>query len=257
MKNSNLETLVSFGLDDKEAKLYLALLELGKATVLQLSRRSGVERSGIYYLLKGLRRRGLIRESYDSNNTLYLSPAPPEHLMQLEKNRLETLQSSLPELKALYSDNPSQPRVQIFEGPAGWERLYEDVIETLKHLPKEKREVLQYGTIDEVLHVVPDAGVAFRKKRLKYQIYMRHITSESLTSRDMQLHDNEELREIKIIKEKTEPFGSAMTIYANKVAQYSISGELFILMIEHKDYANLQKTIFDLAWKQTEGKIIN
>ena len=48
------EALEAYGLNKKQAKVYLACLELGLATVQDLAKRSGVRRTTIYSLLDEL-----------------------------------------------------------------------------------------------------------------------------------------------------------------------------------------------------------
>ena len=52
-----IKKLVNYGLSDKEARIYLALLELEAATVFEAARQSGVNRSSAYVVLESLSRR--------------------------------------------------------------------------------------------------------------------------------------------------------------------------------------------------------
>jgi len=47
--------LVNFGLSEKEAKIYLALLELEMATVFEVSKQSGINRSSAYVVFGRLK----------------------------------------------------------------------------------------------------------------------------------------------------------------------------------------------------------
>jgi len=48
------ETLLQMGLNEKEAKVYLACLELGGATIAEIAEKSGVKRTSIYNFLEEL-----------------------------------------------------------------------------------------------------------------------------------------------------------------------------------------------------------
>ena len=52
--------LVEIGLNEKEAKVYLASLELGQSAVQGISSRSGVNRATTYFIIEGLTAKGLI-----------------------------------------------------------------------------------------------------------------------------------------------------------------------------------------------------
>lgn len=247
---SPLEILISFGLEERAARLYISLLELGSATVLQLSRKSGVERTVIYYLLKELRRYGLIQESYDSRQHLTIIPCNPDRLMELEKERHQKMKAVLPELKALYQDQPKRPRVQIFEGLEGIDALYDDLIITLKELPQEQREMLTYSSVDLLTALPIHNQQPFREKRKEHRIRVRVISHDSEVAREFRARDQQELRESRLLPDAAEFFTATFVIYGDKVAQYSLKGEYFALVIESPELARLQRHAFDLAWEE-------
>ena len=49
--------LKNFGLSEKEAKIYLALLELEAATVFETAKQSGINRSSAYVVLEALQKK--------------------------------------------------------------------------------------------------------------------------------------------------------------------------------------------------------
>ena len=52
------EALRNFGLNDKEARVYVALLELGQTTAYAIAERSGLKRPTVYVILDDLRQKG-------------------------------------------------------------------------------------------------------------------------------------------------------------------------------------------------------
>ena len=246
--NNPLETLRSFGLEERTARLYMALLELGEATVLQLSKKSGVERTVIYYLLKDLRRLQLIRETYDNNNRVRLQPVSPKRLLQIENDRHNQVKESLPELEALFHERPDQPRIRIFKGIEGIDELYDDLIDTLRHLPKDQREMLTYTSIDLVAALPIRNQQAFRTKRVAYQIPIRVIGNDTVVAHEFIQRDAEQLRRTRLLPKDTPEFTATFVVYANKVAQYNMKGDVHVLLIENADLAATQRIMFELAW---------
>jgi len=53
------KALEQFGLNKKQAKVYLAVLELGSATVNIISNKSGIARSSCYDILNSLIKKGI------------------------------------------------------------------------------------------------------------------------------------------------------------------------------------------------------
>ena len=76
MLNDKLE---KFGLSNKEAKVYLSLLELGTSVVSDVAKKSQINRSTAYVLLESLAKHGLVSISERKNVRLY-TPAPPERI---------------------------------------------------------------------------------------------------------------------------------------------------------------------------------
>ena len=85
-----LSSLVSLGLTEYEAKVYLALLKGSPANGYQLSKRTGVPRSMIYEALGRLHTRGAVLKSGDERSTLY-RPVPPDDLLDRYKRENEQL----------------------------------------------------------------------------------------------------------------------------------------------------------------------
>lgn len=57
----NLEkTLEKIGLNEKEASLYLATLNLGEAPMSRLSKEAGLKRTTAYQIFRGLEKRGIM-----------------------------------------------------------------------------------------------------------------------------------------------------------------------------------------------------
>ena len=76
------ENLTKFGLTEKEARVYLTLLETGSSLVSDVAKKSRINRSTSYVLLEALAEKGLVSISEQKNVRLY-TPAPPERLIQL------------------------------------------------------------------------------------------------------------------------------------------------------------------------------
>jgi len=83
------QTLKKLGLNEKETKIYLALLKHGKTKPSDLAKITQIKRANLYHLAKGLISRGIIAEDL-SAKTLSFMPLPPESLNKiLEQDRRE------------------------------------------------------------------------------------------------------------------------------------------------------------------------
>jgi sugar-specific transcriptional regulator TrmB len=74
-----LETLIKLGLSEKEAAVYLATLELGEDTALNIAEKSQVNRTTTYVILEKLMKLGLASTVERGKKTVFVAedPRPP------------------------------------------------------------------------------------------------------------------------------------------------------------------------------------
>lgn len=94
------QVLQDNGFTPKEAKIYLAALELNNAPASSIARRASENRVTAYTILKDLCKRGIVNE-ITKNRVKYYTALEPEQLLNLQKQRIKKLESSLPELLAM------------------------------------------------------------------------------------------------------------------------------------------------------------
>lgn len=116
--------LEEIGLSDKEAKVYLALIEVDDESVLSLARRTLINRTTIYPVLQMLIRKGLVSETQKGVKTHYRAE-PPERLESvLERRKIEIdeqvkrLAEVVPRLRSQMKGG-SKPVVKYYEGKQG------------------------------------------------------------------------------------------------------------------------------------------
>src|SRR3989344_8865095 len=99
--------LEEFGLTEKEAKLYLALLELGQSTSSDLIKKLDYYSKTVYELLEKLMKKGLVSYVIKSNIKYFEAVNPEKFLDMLKeeedniKEKENKLKEILPKLKKL------------------------------------------------------------------------------------------------------------------------------------------------------------
>ena len=68
--------LADIGFSDKEVKVYLSALELGEASVLQIAKKSKINRTTAYPVLTALQRKGLISFIQNGKKQLFYAESP-------------------------------------------------------------------------------------------------------------------------------------------------------------------------------------
>src|SRR5690606_7777133 len=130
-----METLKEFGLSEKEAKTYLALLKLEVATANEIATESGVNRSSTYVILESLKKQRFVAMSDDALVQKYVA-ASPEMILNMAKNKAkkqkdieEKIEKALPELKALHKDTKHKPKVYVYTGQEAIKLGFDEIFE--------------------------------------------------------------------------------------------------------------------------------
>jgi predicted transcriptional regulator len=121
--------LVESGFEEKEAEIYLAVLELGKATVTDISRKSGIKRTTIYEYLNKLSSESLLYKTTRKKRIFYAAENPDKLAKILEK-RKRKISSILPQLQEIYSVSRHQPQIRFYEGIEGLRTIYDEITQT-------------------------------------------------------------------------------------------------------------------------------
>ena len=244
---SNLETEVKkLGLSGKEAKVYLAILELGQAPAAEIAAHGGVNRATTYVILEELRHKGLI-SSFEKGKKTVFAAEPPERLFSLfemEKRRLEEnflgLKKILPDLEKLYEIRGERPKVRFFEGKNGIVSIREDVLKT------KTKYFYQIVPLDESYRFFPpqpsDHREAMAKKLSKILRKTIYTTKKGaiFPEKSGRLDFNKYLPNKK--------FTTEIVIYGRKVALIAHKNKPIGVIIEDEAVSSTAKVIFELVW---------
>ncbi len=245
---NTIEILKEFGLADNEAKVYLANLELGQATVQELGKKSGVKRTTIYTALEGLKEKGLVSQIKKGAKT-FLVAEGPESLSNLSARRDSALKEALPELKALYNVAGIKPRVRFYEGREGYLVVYENI---LKDKPKELLAIVSYD--DLCRHLDQKYEEEWIKRRVKLGIKLRWLDFKTITTEKMQREGKKALREIRFLPDGFK-FTSSMFIYSDKIVVMSgRTKEFMAVVIENSEFYQMFKQLFEMFWSNQKPR---
>lgn len=242
-----LERLKNIGLSDNEAKVYLAMLELGPSPVVEIARKAEVNRPTAYVQIESLKKKGLVSTQTKGKKHLFIveSPARLEFYLDSEMKDVEQkkdeLGKILPDLEKLFVSAGSRPQVRFFEGKEG-------VLAMQSMLLKSGiKEVLGIGSMDSMLKVFPQIQEKYSPERVKRGIRSRLIYSYSGGS-VLKESDGKMLRESRFISPDKMPFKGDITIYGDSVAITAFEGKVSSVVIEHPEIADSFKQFFEFMW---------
>jgi len=228
------KTLENLGLEQKEAKIYLALLQLSEATATKISNETRIERTLCYSIINKLIDKGLL--SYIiKNNVKYFKAAPPQKLMQDLKEKQQELKQIMPQLMGLSNIKKHQTKAEVYQGKEGMKTVFKDII-------KQGKDYVAFGEESAKFEeTLPIFSKQYMKKLEENNIHERVLFSKK---RDLAKSKNSEFRFI-----PEEYFSPAATlVYANKVAIMLFSHPFLTILIENKEVADSYRSYFEMLW---------
>ena|SRR3989338_984581 len=105
--------LITLGFSEKYANIYLAILELGEASVIEIAQKAGLKRTTVYNILPDLLHRGLIKVTIKKGRRLFLIENVNPLKAELEE-RVRLADNILPELRAVQNILPLKPRITFY-----------------------------------------------------------------------------------------------------------------------------------------------
>ncbi len=241
------EKLIELGFSQKEAHVYLSLLESGSSTVRDIAKRTRLNRSTCYVVLNTLSQKGLVSTTDEQKIRLYTC-APPDRLIQLLEEQIKLTQKRvvkaqhlLPELKSYYSGTTTKPTVQYYDGAEGLVSVYEDTLTATERIDC-------FASIEDVHAALPDYFPEYYERRMSRGIHMNAIFPDTGAACERASRDKEEYRTTRLIPKEEYGFNSEINVYDNKIVFMSLR-EKFGLIVESKELSDTLKKIFKLAWK--------
>jgi len=234
-----IQQLQNLGIDDKQASVYLACLELGSATVQELAKKSGIKRTSIYNFLDEMKQIGLITEVMEDHHILIV-PEDPEVLLRRAKNQTRQVEKMLPELRGIFNLPGNKPKVKYYEGEAGLRKAWDDMLASGdKIYAYSDYEKMFSSFSEEFLWYVPESRVKNR------QLFFC-IAKDGEWARKVKAKDKEQLRQTKLIKDLE--LDTEINIYGNKVLMLSFRRPYTAVIIEDRAIAMSMRSIWQMNW---------
>ena len=241
------DDLVSLGLSQNEASLYLVMLEAGPASVTEIARKTSVGRTNCYNILNDLLAKGLINVYEEKRKTIYSAENPERIITMLHeqlKNKEELLKKAhkfVPELQSIFHEHEGKLKIRYYEGIEGLISIYEDTLTA-------KETILGYASVENQHSFFPGYFHEYYERRTRRKISVKAMLAYTKASFRIKSLDKKHLRVTRIVPGKFQ-ISPEINIYDNKTAILSLQ-EKFGVIIESKEVATAFKKLFELAWEQ-------
>lgn len=242
---STVELLKQLGLNEKETKVYLALLELGSATVQEVADRAGVKRTSIYNFLEELKKLGLVSVIQEKHKTILIAE-DPNILQERAREKLEEakdytrkIDSVLPELLGLFSLPGDKPRVKFYKGIDGIKKVYDDTLLTAE-------TIYAFADFEKLMTTMdPDYMWKYADKRAEKKIEFWGIIKKGYWAEEAIKKSKGQKRRLKILDVN---FDTEINIYGNKVALISFRKPYSGVIVEDRAIAQTLREIWKVMW---------
>lgn len=241
--------LQELGFTEKETDIYISLLELGKGSVTEISRKAGINRTTGYDILSSLASKGVVSISGKEPKQEYIAESPTSISTYLKRQadelneNIKKSESIISELTTLHAVN-NRPKIRFYEGTEGLRHVYEDTL-TSSGL------ILAYATIDDMYKNIPGLFPEYFKRRAARNIFAKAIVPRTPMGIERKSRDPYEMREIALIPADEYYFSPEINIYDNKIMIASWKEKLGII-IESSEIADAMKKIHALAWAEAK-----
>jgi urea transport system substrate-binding protein len=250
------ELLRDIGLSDKEAQMYLTLLRHGTQSTSILARKAGFNRGTGYVILHHLLEKGLAKKS-TKGKIQYFSPLDPKNLVSYlegKKKKLESnkdkVEAMMGQLLAITNPHSAQPKIEFFDGEEGARKVLESTFKA-----KEKTLFSFVSLVDLIDFVGVDFFEEYSRKRSASGYSMRSIRTHESDKHAIKLDprakhhttNKKEKREVRYAPSDL-AFPMTMFMFDSKLAIISSKEENFSVLIESKEFAHMQKKLFELLW---------
>ena len=250
-KNLELE-LQHIGLDEREAKVYLAALELGPSPVQKIAQRAQVPRATTYLVLDDLKAKGLVT-TYDEGKKTYFVVESPDTLEGLVaererqvKEQKDLIKNLVPELlqRGQY-EKGERPTVRYYEGPKGFHSYMRDILSA----PGD--EILSIFSNDDTEDVHRRASFSWddvvkRRKQTKTKKRRGIITWRKTAPSGRHKPDPKFLH---YVPYKELPVTADIDIKGNFVGIMPYGATIRCVMIEDAAIANALRIMFNVMWQ--------
>lgn len=241
--------LQKVGLDSREAKVYLAALEIGPSPVQKIAQRAGIPRATVYLVLDDLQNKGFVT-TYDEGKKTFFVAESPERLITLAeereidaKQRKETVTKLVPELiaRGQFGKKSRKTTVKFYEGPTAMKAQLRD------DLAQAGGEVLNIFVRDKTENILNKIGVNNVGEMRKRAKMKRRII---YTNSNNQPHAQYPADEAVFVPNSELPIKADIAVIGDRVALVPYDSPMRGIAIEDAAIADSFRSLFNLLWSK-------
>ena len=237
------DALQNIGLNDKEARVYTSLIQLGETSAYGIATKSDLKKPTTYVVLEELIKKGFVRKIPRKRKALY-EAKPPEEVFVLAKEKLEIAEKALPELLALKRGEQRKIRALYFEGVQGIKQILQYGLKEIKG-----KEILGFAAYrsETIPTELSEYFDEYNSKLKNWKIGIRAVAPNHPYLEKFREQDKEFGREVKTIP--LEKYSSETSIeVTGDVVRIVDMSNLQGMVIDNPVVAKTMREIFEMVW---------
>ncbi len=247
--------LEEIGLTEGEAKVYLALLELGTTATGKLVKQAGISASKVYLILDRLAKKGLVGHVIKGGVRYFQAADPKRILDYLEEREREHAKkkqqvlSLLPQLILKQKLGAKRRKAEIYEGLKGVTNVFRNIFDELKRGEEYYAIGVSYG--DQEIPGMRPFFEKFHRERAKRGIKVSCLANASVKNKLVPTIYR--LSKIKFLPEELITNVQIM-FYHDKTFIILWSKDPMGFLIYNEEIVSSFRQYFDFLWKRASEK---
>lgn len=246
-----LEPLKNLGLSEKEAKIYLALLQLGPATPYQIAKKAEIKRPTAYVIAEELVEKGLIVHVPGEDKRRYIARTP-DAFIEERAEKLQAARAILPELRSFQKGTAEKPSIMYYEGIEGIRQAY-----AYKKRELDDKEIV--GFFASGVDIAPEMNrvlLEWNEYREKHGAKTRGLTVDHVSLAPYAKYLEPEKGTFQAKFMPPELYNAKVSIEScdKQFVRICLMESAQTLIIESPKFAVAIAEVFELLWKSLEGK---
>lgn len=235
----NSKDFIQIGLNEREARLYNAVLSYGEANLGFLAKMSGIKRTTAYEVIEALIDKKLVTRTRQNKHYNYFANDPRDYRETLRAKK-ERLARIVPQLLELMPKKQKKINLEYFEG----DNCIKDILRL--SLKNALDEIVAWRIETDLID--DSFKHAYLEERKSKQIKLRVITNIISQTTPLNQNSPADLREIKFVPPTT-PIEVDIFIYGDKYVSIFSAESRMGLIITSSHINSTLKNIFEVSWQ--------
>ncbi len=234
-------------LNGRQARIYLALLQLGSAGAIEIAKYTKFKHPTVYDVLDDLKERRLVTETMTEGRKLFHAENPDNLQWEIDR-RQSVLSALLPDLKTLYQGGEHHTRLHFYEGAEGGDAIRRELLSV-----REKR-YYYFGSVQDMFKLTSnEVEEEFFRIRLRRGIWSYSIRNRAKeVPYDYMKPGDRYLRKVRYLPKPLADNVSGLYFYDDKVAVTSALKENYTFILESRELNVLVHALWDYMWEICE-----